>query len=71
MNDNKRNGMGVYHMSEAEARAEWTGETIEQAQAAIDADKAEPVVFAGNFVIARRPVFGRMLALPTRSMGKC
>lgn len=31
-------GFGVYHMSDAEARAAWTGESIEQAQAAIDAE---------------------------------
>jgi hypothetical protein len=31
-------GFGVYVMSDAESRAAWTGETIEQAQAAIDAE---------------------------------
>ena len=33
-----KRGLGVYHMSDAEARAAWTGESIEQAQAAIDAE---------------------------------
>jgi hypothetical protein len=29
-------GFGVYYMSDAEARAAWTGEYIDEAQAAID-----------------------------------
>jgi len=32
-------GLGVYVMSDAEQRAAWTGESIEQAQAAIDAER--------------------------------
>ena len=50
----------VYEPSEAKIRSEWTGETIEQAQAAINAGYAGSSVAAGNYVIARTPVkFGR------------
>jgi len=34
-----KRGLGVYIMSDAEQRAAWTGESVEQAQRAIDADK--------------------------------
>lgn len=44
----QRRGLGVYVMSEAEQRAEWTGETIEQAQAAIDAERATKPVHPYN-----------------------
>ena len=44
-----------YSPSDAVIRAEWTGETVEQAQAAIDAESAESAVSARNLdnVLAR------------------
>lgn len=63
MNTNKNKGLGVYVMSDAEARSQWTGETIEQAQAAIDADKAraaQAMEDLGPMIADRMAAFNRL-----------
>lgn len=52
-----------YQPSEAFQRSQWTGETVEQAQAAIDADKArtaQAIEDLGPMIADRMAAFNRL-----------